>query len=119
MAAEDCCLGRGVAALRHNSGSSSFTYYSICAIQPSIAAFDHDGTVFGAINKGQLENISAIAPVSGLIAAFHENAEAFDQRIRESIRQVQTLTEIRDKLLPKLFSGELRIADAEKRIAVA
>jgi hypothetical protein len=31
--------------------------------------------------------------------------------------ETQTLTVLRDTLLPKLISGELRIAAAEKRIA--
>lgn len=33
LAWERCCIGRGVAALRHKSGSSSFTYHSAWALQ--------------------------------------------------------------------------------------
>ena len=33
MAWEKCCIGRGVAALQHNSGSSTYTYHSAWAIQ--------------------------------------------------------------------------------------
>src|SRR5271167_652126 len=62
MADEECCLGRGVAALRHNSGSSSFTYYAAQVLQPAISSFNDDGTVFGAINRKQLEKISFINP---------------------------------------------------------
>ena len=36
MAWEKCCAGRGVAALRHTSGSRSFTYYSARAIQQEL-----------------------------------------------------------------------------------
>ena len=33
MAWEHCCIGRGLSALRHRSGSSSFTYYAVQALQ--------------------------------------------------------------------------------------
>ena len=51
MAWEQCCIGRGVASLRHKSASSSFTYYFAWAIQEKISVYEHTGTVFGAINK--------------------------------------------------------------------
>ena len=51
MAWERCCVGRGLAALRHKSGSRSFTYYSILAIQERLRGYEQEGTVFGAINK--------------------------------------------------------------------
>ena len=45
MAWEKCCAGRGVAALRHMSGSRSFTYYSAWAIQQELKQYEHTGTV--------------------------------------------------------------------------
>jgi type I restriction enzyme S subunit len=41
------------------------------------------------------------------------------RRIRTQLQQSMVLADLRDMLLPKLISGELRIADAEKQIAVA
>ncbi|MDE2687812.1 MAG: restriction endonuclease subunit S [Chloroflexota bacterium] len=55
MAWEQCCIGRGLAALRHNSGSASYTYYAVMSIQPELQQYEHTGTVFGAINKRQFE----------------------------------------------------------------
>jgi type I restriction enzyme S subunit len=51
MAWERCCVGRGVAAVRHVSGYRGYTYYALGQLQPELAAFEHTGTVFGAINK--------------------------------------------------------------------
>ncbi len=51
MAREQCCIGRGVAAVRHRSGSKSYTYYSMRALSSRFKLFEDDGTVFGAVNK--------------------------------------------------------------------
>ena len=55
---------RGVAALRHISGSTSFTYYSAWALQDDIQEYEHTGTVFGAINKKEFESLKVIQPKS-------------------------------------------------------
>jgi type I restriction enzyme S subunit len=39
--------------------------------------------------------------------------DALNERIASTRRQVRTLTELRDTLLPKLLSGALRIPDIE------
>ncbi len=62
MAWGKCCIGRGVAALRHKSGTISFSYYSAWTIQPALREYEQTGTVFGAINKSQFETLQVIAP---------------------------------------------------------
>ena len=48
------------------------------------------------------------------LAAFDRVAAPAIERIGNSIGQTDCLTELRDALLPKLLSGEIRIRDAEK-----
>lgn len=114
MAWERCCIGRGVAAVRHTSGSRSYTYYALGTLQPDLAAFEHTGTVFGAINKAQFEILGLVAPQGPLIAAFEESVASMDDRIRANVDETRTLAATRDLLLPKLMSGEIRVRDAEK-----
>ena len=64
--------GSGLAALRHESGSRSFTYYSALAIQDRFRDYEHTGTVFGAINKQQFESLTVIEPDDHLVAAFDD-----------------------------------------------
>jgi type I restriction enzyme S subunit len=40
-----------------------------------------------------------------------------DQRIEKQEQQKLTVTSIRDALLPKLLSGEIRVKEAEEKIA--
>lgn len=114
LAWEKCCIGRGVAALRHLSGARSFTYHAIWSIQDELRQYEHTGTVFGAINKKQFESIGFINPRPELVESFEKKVSPVDSEVRNNIEESRTLAQLRDILLPKLISGELRIADAEK-----
>ena len=116
MAWEKCCAGRGVAALRHRSGSRSFSYYSAWAIQEELKQYEHTGTVFGAINKKQFEALSVMEPTPEIVGPFESLVAPLDERIRRNVSESRTLAQTRDLLLPKLMSGEIRLADAEKRL---
>ena len=112
MAWEECCIGRGVAALRHQSGSSSFTYYSAQAVQNKIREYEDTGTVFGAINRKQLEALQMLEPSPDIVNAFDAQAGPVDVRIRNNVAESRILTTLRETLLPKLISGEIRLRDA-------
>ena len=106
---ERCCIGRGVAALRHKSGSAAYTYYAIWAVQPEIGQYEHTGTVFGAIGDKQFRTLQVLEPPDGTIAAFHHVGHDLDGRIRSNVDESRTLATQRDALLPKLVSGEVGV----------
>ncbi len=116
MAWEQCCIGRGVASLRHKSGARSFTYYSVLELQQELHQFEHTGTVFGAITKKQFQSLRVIEPTSDIVVKFEEIVGPLDDRIRMNEHEIRTLTRIRDNLLPKLISGEIRIREAERTV---
>jgi len=113
LAWEKCCIGRGVSAIRHLSNARSFTYYSIWSLQDDLKKFEQTGTVFGAINKKQLEALKFIEPDTAAIERYEEIAGALDDKIRSNIAESKTLAQLRNTLLPKLISGQLRVKDAE------
>lgn len=116
MAWEKCCAGRGIAALRHKSGSRSFTYHAARELQQQLRQYEHTGTVFGAINKKQFMALSILEPAPANISAFENFIEPLDERIRTNVSENRTLAETRDFLLPKLMSGKIRLSDAEKAV---
>jgi len=116
MAWEKCCIGRGIASLRHKSGSPSFTYYSAWAIQQELFNYEHTGTVFGSITKNQLMSLSTIEPSQDFVKLFDEYVFPIDESIRVNVLKSRTLAELRDRLLPKLMSGQIRVKDAEKLV---
>lgn len=119
MAMARCCIGRGVAGIRHKSGSRSYTYYAMHTLSDRFARFEAEGTVFGAINKKQFEGLRWLSPGENLVDEFEQIAFAFDEKIENNTNEIETLNTLRDTLLPKLISGELRVRDAEKLVEEA
>jgi len=119
MAPEECCIGRGIAALRHKSKSRSYTYHAAKSLRIRVEEFEAEGTVFGSISKGDFHNLLITAPPDELIAYFEEIAHPFDQEVEENEKESISLAAIRDALLPKLLSGEIRVKDAEKFVEEA
>ena len=113
MANEECCIGRGVAAVPHKSGATSFTYHSMANLYPDFARFEAEGTVFGSINKDSFEKLRFVIPPMEIIAAYERQAGALDEQVRTLEDQSRTLATLRDTLLPKLLSGELRVTQAQ------
>lgn len=109
MAWEQCCIGRGVAALRHKSGLSSYTYHFAWAIQRELQQYEHMGTVFGAINKTQFKSLKTIEPMSEVVKEFGSIVLSWDKYIRSNTAESRTLAALRDTLLPKLVSGNMRV----------
>lgn len=109
MADEECCVGRGVAAVRHKSGASSFTYYAMENFESDFARFEAEGTVFGSINKQNFSELPFTIAPPDIVAAYEKLALPFDDQVRVLEHQYRTLAAIRDALLPKLLSGELRL----------
>ena len=109
MAKTRCCVGRGLAALRHKSGSRSYTFYSMKALHRGFSLFESEGTVFGCINKQGFSSLKIVIPPDELVAKFESLVAPMDQGIENNINQNKSLTDIRDMLLPKLLSGEIRV----------
>jgi type I restriction enzyme S subunit len=78
-----------------------------------------DGGAYPAVRP----DVVAATEVPGfsrpVVEAFAKAVAPLIDRMESAKRESRTLATLRDTLLPKLISGELRIADAEQRIAAA
>ncbi len=119
LAAERCCIGRGVAAVRHKSGSAPFTFRTMQVLEPAFQKFEGEGTVFGSINKDQFERLVVVEPMPDIVGAFTNVAGALDAKVALNTRESVTLATLRDALLPELLSGELRVRDADRIVEQA
>ena len=61
--------------------------------------------------------MDAMMPPAPLVERFTEIARPWLAQAAHNIRESRTLAALRDTLLPKLLSGELRVKDAEKKLA--
>lgn len=107
IALEDCCVGRGLCALRHKAGGTSYSYYHFKELQNALVTYNNEGTVFGSINQKTLKSINIIEPKINLIELFNQLAGMLDKEIKKLSLENKTLATLRDTLLPKLLSGEL------------
>ena len=104
MALEECAIGRGVAAVLHNSGSSSYTYYFMQHLRQRLQLFDDEGTVFGSITRRDFNTIACHAPPTTIIIAFEQIVSTIDSQIRSHEDEFFDLIQMRDNLVDKLIS---------------
>ena len=76
-----------------------------------------NGSTFMEISKKAFRPIPVLVPPRRVIDAFMAVAAALFDRLVESERQAQTLATLRDTLLPRLISGQLRLPQAEALVA--
>ena len=119
MALEKCCLGRGVAGLRHIRGCNSFAFYTLKGLRARFDLFDSEGTVFGSINKKDFRGLPVLSPSDDVLFAFDDIVTPIDRRVIENEEQMRTLSALRDTLLPRLISGQLRLPEAAALIEEA
>jgi len=109
MAYEDCCIGRGLAAVRHKRDYTSYTFYKIRSLKDDFDSFEQQGTVFGSIGKDDFNNIDTFISSEKVIQEFEHTAKPMDDKIFANSIQIRTLSRLRDTLLPRLMSGEVRV----------
>ena len=101
-------IGRGLAAVHHRQGLQSYLFYLL-----KERFFKDDiignGSIFASISKDELLNQKFPVPDSALVERFNDIACILDKKIDYLSEQVRLLTEARDRLLPKLMSGELEV----------
>ena len=66
-----------------------------------------------------LRTIKLVIPPKSILNAFEKLTAPILLRFRRNFDESDTLSALRDKLLPKLISGELRVKDAERFIGKA
>ena len=62
-----------------------------------------------AINSNTIKNMNVLIADSVLLSAFNERTQNLFDKIEINLKQIQTLTELRDTLLPRLISGKIRV----------
>ncbi|EDU60547.1 restriction endonuclease subunit S [Providencia stuartii] len=118
MARSKCCIGRGVAAFRHinNPDWYTYTYFKLRCLMDEIKKFNDEGTVFGSISKSDFEKIEVIIPPASIIHNYEIMVKPLNDRVITNCFQIEKLEKLRDTLLPKLMSGEVRVSYTPEEI---
>ena len=75
-----------------------------------------NGTTVNMLPTDGVQRPSFVVPPRPLVEAFDLVASRSEQRREQAVRESRTLTAVREALLPKLVSGELRVRDAERLV---
>jgi len=95
------------------SAGDYFVYLTAQQMVDQLKSMAH-GSVFSTITRQTFEAIHRPVPSPTALAAFERLVTGWFDSIFSSVEESRTLAQLRDTLLPKLISGELRITDAEK-----
>jgi type I restriction enzyme S subunit len=77
------------------------------------------GSTQPLVTQTDLKKQSLVIPSESIMEFFWENASSLFEKIDENNIESNSLASLRDTLLPKLISGELRIPDTEKFVEEA
>ena len=86
----------------------TFCYYQLRVL--GLEGMNTDGAVPG-LNRNNVYRLAVVIPPPSVLAAFDDLAANLRSKIFANEMQSQTLTTLRDTLLPRLISGQLRLPE--------
>ena len=111
----------GFAVLRPTKPIYSQFVYLAATDPENIEKLSHlaDGGAYPAVRPDVVAETPVIRPSDDVLDSFSKIAAPLLDRIAVSEDQSRTLAALRDTLLPKLISGELRVGDADRLVETA
>jgi type I restriction enzyme S subunit len=106
------------AAIPSANFSPYFVYYQLVDAIRELAGRSH-GSVFSTVTRQTFEGLLRPFGQAQLASSFDALVAPIMDGISERLKQSQTLMSLRDSLLPKLISGELRIKHSENTVEAA
>ena len=113
---KDMCTNEAIAHFvpKDNDLSMVFTYCLLKSIR--YESLSSTSSIATAVNSKIIKAMKCIFPSKALLIAFNEFCRPIYKKIETNTNEIETLSSLRDVLLPKLISGELKIPDAENLV---
>jgi len=111
IANEDCCIGRGLAALNSKIGSTTYLDGVLQHMKQIFDLRNASGTTFGSITKGDLFSIPVVIPDKKTLQRFDAVTIPMFEKQNLIGSENQMLEKLRDWLLPMLMNGQVTIKD--------
>lgn len=110
-------INQGYIAMKCNKElSPEFVLQWCSANMPEIIS-RASGTTFAEISKKNFNPIPLVKPPLELVKNYTKQVSAIYSLIENTMRENNSLTQLRDTLLPKLLSGEITLPEAEQIIS--
>ena len=116
---EEAWLNQRVCVFQPINGASAA--FVRCSIAPLLAAVEASETATTVIHLGKndIDRFKVVVPAPDILAAFTAVTVPLYSRLVVGKQQAQTLATLRDTLLPRLISGQLRLPEAQALVAAA
>lgn len=112
IADNDCCIGRGLAALNSKDNANSFLFYVMLYFKQIFDRRNTSGTTFGSITKDDLFSLKLVYPTSDVLNDYDSKVADFNSKIFNNHQQNKELIQLRDWLLPMLMNGQATVKNA-------
>lgn len=106
-------INQGYIAILPNSRLAPLFMLFWCRQNMEIIKGRANGSTFMEISKKAFRPIPALVPPIKVLDAFIDTVGTLFNRLIENEKQAKNLAEVRDTLLPKLISGQIRISEVE------
>ncbi len=118
---EPTTIDSHVTLVRPNPALISRHYFGLglTGREAEIEALGEGSTGQTELARTRLGSLPVLIPAAPVQDAFENVAAPLVQRMTANTEESQTLAALRDLLLPKLMSGEIRVKDAEKAVGEA
>jgi type I restriction enzyme S subunit len=105
--------------LPHSESDRAFVLQLLRHLRPVFAelARNKQTTGLGHVTVADMKRLLVVKPNAEVIAALDSCAAPIQSKMFANQQQAQTLVTLRDILLPRLISGQLRLPDAEAQLA--
>ena len=113
--ASNLTASTGFAVLRPSAEANTEFVYLAATQATSIEHLTHvaDGGAYPAVRPDVVLGLQCCVPGEYVLQAFHVATAPLLSKVAENQKQAQTLATLRDTLLPRLISGQLRLPEAE------
>jgi len=101
-------INQGYIGIVCDKGISNYTIYLWCQDNMELIENSGNGSVFQEIAKSTFKSLVFMKPDVEICIEVDGLVEPLFRKIRINQQQIQTLQKLRDTLLPKLISGEVR-----------
>jgi len=110
---ENLVVSTGFITLMPNLILSSYLYSWVTTDAfVEYLTFNASGSAYPAVKAEHFEIADVLLPEKPILNRFHAVVDPMRGKIHQNALQIQTLTKTRDRLLPKLMSGQLRITES-------
>ncbi|WP_437891435.1 restriction endonuclease subunit S [Phytobacter sp. V91] len=110
-------INQGYIAIRESSHYHSEYMYLWCKLNMEIIKNSGNGSVFQEISKSSFRDLTFIEPPKEKVLSFNELTRDLFEKNRLNTKQIRRLEKLRNTLLPKLMSGDVRVQYVEEAIA--